>query len=256
MKKVSIYLSVLTILFSTSLSAFDFNEANNHFSQRENNPSAIAKARSLYEQGLNSSSKSEQLYAVEQLGRLAYYEGDLLTPQSESSKRVKIFDQCLEYVETINPSKFGKTEAYYYWKTTCLALWGRAAGMFSAAGRLGELKDNMKQGLELDSNYAGGGLHRVIANIKLHASWLSGLQDRPGALVQIELAIQKGPQFYNAYLSKAEILRALNNDGEALQVLETAKKELERLARNNQLPAGYEPESKVFLKQIKEALKK
>lgn len=255
MKNLFVLLSSIVFLMSTSLFAFDFTAADSFFAKRENNPSAIASARSLYESGLSSTVKSEKVYAVEQLGKLAYYEGDLLTSSSESSKQAKIFEKCLNYVENINPTSFGKSGAYYYWKATCLAMWGRAAGMFAAAGRLGELKEVMKSGLEFDSFYAGGGMHRVVAGVKLNASWLSGLQDREGALVHIDQAIAKGSTFFNAYVLKAEILRKLNRDDEALVVLEDAKRKLEKLVRNNNLPEGYEVEARVFLQQIKAALR-
>ena len=247
--------ALLTVFVGTSAAAYDFSEADALFKQRENNLGAISKARGLYEQALSGSSKEDLMHAVERLGKLAYYEGDLLLSQDESSKRKQIFSKCLEHVESINPSKIGKTGTYFYWKTACLALWGRAAGMISAAGRLGELKDSMRQGLEFDAEYAGGGMHRVVATIHLRASWLSGLQNYEKALLQINEAIAKGPEYFNVYVVKAEILKALDRDNEALQVLETAKRELEKLERAKQLPANLEPETRVFLKQIKEALR-
>jgi tetratricopeptide (TPR) repeat protein len=255
MKKIQILVGALfTVFLGTSAVAYDFSEADTLFAQREDS-STIAKTRALYEKALSSSaSREDLLHAVERLGKLAFYEGELLTSQDDSSKRKQIFSKCLDYVENVNPSKIGKTGIYFYWKTSCLALWGRAAGMLSAAGRLSELKDNMKQGLEFDMDYAGGGIHRVVATIHLRASWLSGLQDYEKALVQINEAVKKGPEYFNVYLVKAEVLRALNRNNEALVVLENAKRELEKLVRANKLPLNLEPESKVFLKQIKFAL--
>ncbi len=256
MKKVQFLVAALfTVLICTAAVAHDFSEADAAFALREDS-STIAKTRGLYEQALNSSaSKEDLLHAVERLGKLAYYEGELLLSQDDSSKRKQIFSKCLEYVENINPAKIGKSENYFYWKTSCLALWGRAAGMISAAVRLGELKDNMKQGLEFNTDYAGGGMHRVVATIHLRASWLSGLQDYEKALVQINEAAQKGPEYFNVYVVKAEILKALDRGNEALVVLETAKRELEKLIRAKQLPVNLGPESKIFLNQIKAALR-
>ncbi len=257
MKRLAILVgTLLTVLIGASANAYDFSKADALFKQRDNNLSAIAQARGLYEQALNSSSSKEDLmHAVERLGKLAYYEGDLLLAQNESSKRAQVFSKCLEYVESISPAQIGKTGAYFYWKTACLALWGRAAGMFAAAGRLGELKESMKQGLALDPDYAGGGMDRVIATINLRASWLSGLQDYNAALEHINKAVVKGPQYFNVYIVKAEILKALDRDNEALVVLETAKRELEKLIATNNLPTDLEAESRIFLKQIKTALR-
>lgn len=258
MSKLFLPLLTLALALSASANAFDFSQADALFKQRENNATAIGQARALYQDGLNSQSKDEKAYAAQQLGRLAYYEGELLTAEDSHSKRVEIFSQCMDDMDKAGPSIIGDTAQHFYWKTVCMALWGRSASKLSVLWRLSELKELMKHGLEVDSNYEGGGMHRVVATIKVRTksmSWLpGGLYDLQGALTHIDQAIAKGPNFYNAYVVKAEILKNLGRDDEALALLEKTKRELEAKVRGSRLPEGFEPESRAFLKQIRNAL--
>lgn len=242
----------LTLILSATVGAFDFSQADQFFAKRENNPSAIASAKALYQQALDTSSnKDEILYAMEQFGKLSYYEGDLLTPKSDSGKRVEIFSKCMDNADKIQNIKPG---AFYYWKTACMALWGKSANWFSVAWRLSDLKDLINKGLALGDSYEGGGMERVVANIQVRSPSISGLLDYNAALLHINSAIAKGPQYYGAYIVKAEILKALGRENEGVTLLEATKRDLETRVRNNQLPKGLEPESKMFLLGVKAAL--
>ena len=242
----------IALALSTAVAAFDFSQADQFFANREKNPSAIASAKALYQQALDTSgNKDEVLYAMEQFGRLSYYEGDLLTPQSDSNKRVEIFSKCMDNADKIQNIKPG---AFYYWKTACMALWGKSASWFSVAWRLSNLKDLINKGLTLNDSYEGGGMERVVANIQVKSPSISGLIDHNAALIHINSAIAKGPQYYGAYITKAEILKALGREDEGIKLLEATKRDLEGKIRNNQLPKGLEPESKMFLLGIKAAL--
>src|SRR5258706_4418025 len=102
-------------LFALPLSAgFDFSVADSLFAERENNPSKITEARAIYRRALNEAKGDDLVRAMDYLGKLAYYEGDLLTAENNHDKRVQIFQQCQDDVEKISPQKLGKeVDAYY-----------------------------------------------------------------------------------------------------------------------------------------------
>jgi tetratricopeptide (TPR) repeat protein len=257
MRRLSFLLLVLLSLSLPALAAIDFSTADALFAQRENSPSNIAQARGLYQEALKSGQGRELVHAMEQLGRLAYYEGELLTPEDDHGKRVAIFQQCQDDVEKISPSKLGKeVAAYYYWKAACLALWGKSASSWSVPGRLGSLEDAMNKGLALDPSFEGGGMHRVIGSVYLKSKglrWIPGLWrffDPNKALEHIEMAVRIGPQYYVAWLTKAEVLKELGRSDEGLKLLQDKKRELELLKRANNLPSGLEAESKLVLRQM------
>lgn len=262
MKKLSSLVLVLTVALTGSAFAVDFGAADALFSQRENSLTNIAQARTIYQQALRQSSGDDLVYAADHLGKLAYYEGELLTDPKNHSRRVEIFQQCQDDMESISPAKLGKkVPAYFYWKATCTALWAKSASSFSVPGRVGALESAMDEGAKLDGSFAGGGIYRVMGSVYLKSkmlSWIPGLgrfYDPAKALDCIEKAIGFGPQYYNAYLVKAEILKELGRGDEGLQLLQEKKRELDGLARRNSLPAGLEPESKMILRQMSDLMK-
>lgn len=249
-------------LFSLSASAaVDFSAADALFAQREGNLENIRNARSLYRSALDTGQGQELVHAMEQLGKLAYYEGELLTAADNHDRRVEIFQQCQDDVEKISPAKIGReVPTYYYWKAACIALWGKSASSFRVPGRLGTLEEAMIKGLALDPSYEGGGMHRVIGTVYLKSKtlrWIPGLSrfyDVDKALQHIDMAVKIGPQYYAAWLTKAEVLKELGRGEEGLLLLQSKKRELEMLRRNNTLPTGLEPESKIILRQMSEAM--
>ena len=74
-------------------------------------------------------------------------------------------------------------------------------------------------------------------------------------MVYINKSINVGPQFYNAYLIKAETLIELGNRPAAIALLEGVRTDLEQRVKDGKLPAGLEPESKVYLQRIKKMLR-
>lgn len=253
------YLSqvVFIILLSGPSYGFDFTSADALFARRENNLENISSARQIYQRALKSAQGEELLHAVEHLGKLAYYEGELLVAESDHSARRKIFQQCQDDVESINPAKTGKEyPAYFYWKSACIALWAKSAKPWSVPGRIGDLEDAMNRGLELDASYEGGGIHRIMGSVYLKSkalSWVPGLgrfYDPAKALSHIEKAIEMGPEYYNAHMVKAEILKELDRGNEGKKLLQEKANELSMRVGRNSLPLGLEPESKVLLKQM------
>ena len=251
------------IAFSGFGFAYDFTAADSLFAKRESNLSNIAKARTLYEQALNQVSGEEKVYAAEQLAKLAYYEGELLTSEDNDSKRVDIFQKCQDDMEKVSPAQMEGQEyaAYYYWKSACMALWAKSASSFAVLGRVADLEAAMLRGAEVDGSYDGGGVHRVMASVYLKSKamrWIPGLSrfyDPKKALVHINQAINYGPEFYNAYLVKAEIIKELKQKREGLDLLKSKQEELARRVKNNTLPEGLEPESKAVLGQMTQLIK-
>ena len=144
---------------------------------------------------------------------------------------------------------------YYYFKTACIALWAKEAGPLAAIGKLGELQDAIREGLAFDTNYEGGGLHRVVAAIYVRSKGILPIMFNPTyALAQINKAIDKGPQFYNAYFIKAQALDATNQKDKAIDLLEKTIADLEKRVKDNTLPKGYEPETKGELYEMKKFL--
>ncbi len=254
MKKLStVWVLGSLTLFSLSASAFDFRVADAAFDARENNRGNIAKARNIYASALDSpnANAQERLHAMERRGRLDYYEGDLLLSEDDSDARLAIFGGCLEAVE-----KIPKGPQYYYWKLACTGLYAKSAGHLERIGIAFKLQSIIDDGIKYAASYEGAGVYRVAAGIYMNsAGRVFGLYDPDKALVYIDIALKKGPQYSNAILMKAGILKILERRSEGLQLLQDAKENLEDMISDHKLPAGLEPETKVIAGKIKDALR-
>ncbi len=253
----------IAVLFSTfSFAEHDFSAAEKEFAMRSNSKEGrehIAKAKKLLTPVLEDkkSSDKDKLKAMELLGKLAYYEGELLTPETDTGARDKIFDTCanqaetlskIEVVSKLDPSKKTKTGEYYYWRSVCLALKAKTASTFAKLGIVGPLKRALSGGLELGDHYEGGGIYRTAAGIHIKSSGrVFGLYDTELALKEIDKAIVIGPTHYNAFLIKAQVLRELGRKDEANDLLKKKVAELKALPEEK-YPAGFVPETKEFLR--------
>ena len=211
MKNFKLLVLVTLALSAFSVQAYDFSKADELYEQRDPSLKTVSEARALYNAALKHVEGDELVYAVERLGRLAYYEGDLITTSEETEKRVAIFGRCMKVTELIRPDRLGyEHPAYYYWKTTCFGFWGKAAGELEAMGQLGDFKDALRAGVRLKASkkYAGGGIFRDAGATysKSKAMKLLGLYDLDKAWKLINFAIKTGPEYYSVYLIKAEIL--------------------------------------------------
>lgn len=252
--KRMVYLG-LTVLFSSmSALAYNFSEADGFFAARENNPANLKKAEDLYQSALGQVSGRELLYAVEQLGKVYYYWGDLLTPDSNEAARKTIFGRCRNMVERAHPSKVGDNPQYFYWKSACLALWGKSAGLFEKMAIKDELVRTMEDGFQRSDNYEGGGVHRVATGVYIRSANVPfvGLYDVDKASYHVNKAIEmdKENKFYNAYVLKAEVLVAQGKSDEAQELLEDKKAELDQRIAAHNLPADVSVESKVISKHM------
>ncbi|MEI6806173.1 MAG: hypothetical protein WCK49_06660 [Myxococcaceae bacterium] len=227
-------------LLSTAYAA-DFSKADALFAQRENNFDAIHQARALYQDVLyNDGDQTEQMRAMNQLGKLAYYEGELLTPMDDSSTRKSIFAQNQEYAEHVGSA---------YWKALSLALWCQSASSAEAWWYLDDFKAAANLAFENDVIVNDGGIFRLLAGVYIKSTELEsyGLYDPKLALEYANKAIELGPNQLEAYWIKANVLRELKQP-------EAAKQLLENILETFHSTPELEPENKVISERIKKEL--
>jgi len=252
------------------LADFDFTQADKDFSARsetKEGQAAVEKAKVVYEKVLKDpkSTNQDKLHAVEHLGKIAYYVGELLTSEDDSSKRVEIFSDCVQNVEAIAhieiPSKKDaaqktKTPEYLYWRSVCLALEAKSSNVFKRMGLASSIKSSLKNGLEVGDAYEGGGIFRAAAGVYIKpAGRIFGLYQPEEALTLIDKALNLGADHYNVYLIKADVLDALSKKEEAQKVLQEGFDKLKTLGESK-YPKDLEPETKIFKKKIEARLPK
>lgn len=256
-------LAVASVSVSVSALAFDFGAADALFVQREQGPTKIAEARAAYATDLTNLNGAEKIYAVEQLARLDYYEGLILGEQGNKDARKAIYSRCLDTVESnISPAKVGPTPQYYYWKASCLALWGNANGVSASLGRIPELLRLINDGLSTDTRYEGGGLYRLASAVYLKIPEIFGggvdksfdygtralsSQAFPGSQ---DPATATGDYFFNVYEHRAQALAKKGRKAEAIALLKEA---IERVDGGD-LPVGREPETRLHKRELEATL--
>ncbi|NBX17159.1 MAG: hypothetical protein EBR09_07325 [Proteobacteria bacterium] len=256
-------LAVGALSVSLSAFAYDFGTADALFAQREQGPSKIAEARAAYATGLTNLNGAEKIYAVEQLARLDYYEGLILGDQGNKDARKAIYNRCLDTVEAnISPAKVGPSPQYYYWKASCLALWGNANGVSASLGRIPELLRLINDGLSTDTRYEGGGLYRLGAAVYLKIPEIFGggvdksfdygtralaSQAFPGTQ---DPATATGDYFFNVYDHRAQALAKKGRKSEAIALLREAIERIE----GGDLPSGREPETRLHKRDLEATL--
>lgn len=240
------------LIFATTAVAYDFSAADRAYANREDNVGEIKKAEELYKNALQQVQGREKVYAVEQLGRLYYYWGDMLTGKGDEFKgtRKDIFGRCRAVVENIK----GSGAPYYYWKSLCLALWGGAANFIEKMSIKDELVGTLREARESYGSYESGGPHRVSAAVFIRSANIPGvgLYDKKEALKQIDTAIALDTKqlYYYAYVLKAEILNAMGRKADADTLLNAKRPELEDKLEDGLIPAYLIPESKVTSREM------
>lgn len=248
---------------SVTAFAFDFGAADALFQQREQGPAKIAEARAAYATGLTNLNGAEKIYAVEQLARLDYYEGLILGDQGNKDVRKAIYNRCLDTLENnISPSKVGPTPQYYYWKASCLALWGNANGVSASLGRIPELLRLINDGLTTDNRYEGGGVSRLASAVYLKIPEIfGGGVDKSFEFSTRALSSQAfpgsespetatGDYFFNVYDHRAQALAKKGRKAEAVALLKEA---IERIDSGD-LPVGREPETRLHKRDLEATL--
>jgi len=274
--KITAILSFSALLSSGVAFAGIFDAADAAFAQRENNLAKIAEARTAYKNVLNAVDGDERVYAVEQLGKLAFYEGDLLTSLDQNpARRTAIFADCREFVETIANMSEAVTQ-YHYWKLQCTAFWVQSAPLLSRLAQIGAIKryfnsivgDNIEPRPEvgIDTRYMGGGIYRVIAGVikdDLSSLVRSDLPNRAKALDLADKAIASsaypgddnaGDSYYSNFRGRGDVLNRLGRKDEAKAWLNKYIGEIDELIAGNELPVGLEAETKAEQAMMKTIL--
>jgi len=294
---VSLWINVRNITVAAALAlaaipalAIDFTAADALFANRESGRAVVGQARDAYLQLLGqATTQGDKIRVVEQLGRLALYEGEMLVPKSDTAARRQIFGDCWcketsvlrgacvkpGFLDTISPANLGhSTPAYFYFRGLCSGYWGEAANLIERATFSGVLRDNINDGLAQsndDLNYEGGGIHRVVANVWSNpAARVVGLYNVHGALDQANLALAApatggngpGTVYFDNARTKVAVLQQLNQDepsggwkSQAVSYLDDTLIDMNDRVSSSQVPSDRAPEFKVFFQRLKEDYK-
>ncbi|MDE3270155.1 MAG: hypothetical protein OYH77_07715 [Pseudomonadota bacterium] len=258
----------------SSSDAYDFSAADAQYALRstsEDGVAAISKALSLYREALDQLSDDDLLYAVAQISRLYAYLGDMVLPMDASKQRMRTFDNCLDTLKKyIEPGKFGrKTPEYYYFKITCLALWGKSANPLQALIRIPTLKSAIDEGMKLDTRLEGGGILRMVAAVYLNQKAKPlGLYRPKEAADLIDRALKSeeiedraypypisGADMLENYYFQAISLWENDRKDDAITLLEDTIAEYEELIEMDALFEGREPETLIYVDRTKNLLK-
>lgn len=239
--------------------AYDFSAADAAFAGRTDAAQA-ALARDLYSKSLASVSGDEKIYAVEQLARVDYYEGNK-TPESDDANRKKIFKRCMDSVENIK-STASSHPAYNYWRGLCLASWAKANGVLKSLEKAGEIIELIEKGRGVDETYEGGGFFRLGAAVYLNLPPLFGGDVNKAwdysqkAIASAAYAGSKSPDtdtgnyYYAVYLYASQIAAKRDSKDAARAI---ANEAIERIEAGDVSP-DRAPETAINLKEIKDYL--
>lgn len=267
---------VFSAVLGASAQAGVFDEADALFAERENNVEKIAAARSAYKTALRTVDGADRIYAIEQLGRLAFYEGEHLNDLDRGARRrTEIFADCREFVEAIANVPEAVTQ-YHFWKLQCTAFWVQSAPLLSRLAQIGSIKryfnsivgDNLEPRPEvgIDTRYQGGGIYRVIAGIikdDLSSLIRDDLPNRAKAMDLADMAMASqaypgdpnaGDAYYSNFRGRGDLLIKLGRNDEAREWLNRYIAEIDELIAANELPAGMEVETKAEQNTMKRLL--
>lgn len=252
-----------------------FKEADELFAERLDGLQAVNKARSAYEAIYRDATDGDLAYAVQQLGRLAIYEGTHLISESDRRRKARVFDQCRTMVLPLEEFEAHAT-IYVFWRMTCSSLFMQYA---SIPQRLGAIRGVRKQfnrvvdddleikpELNLDPRYMGGGIYRILAGIYSNETAnmvRSSLPDHEKSFAMIARALASQPfpgsplwgsDFYSNYTYKARTLGIMGRASEKKETLDSAIEEIQERIEDEDLPQGFEPETIAELSVMRELL--
>lgn len=245
--------------FAFSVHAYDFSEADALFDARNGSLDGVAEARRMYKDAMHEVSCEELVHAVERFGALSLFEGGLVLPESEKTRRANIFENCRNVVEKISPDNLGKEHpAYYYWKSTCFGLWAQSANEMDALPLIGDFKRTLHAGIKLKDSkkYENGGIYRVAAAAYMASEKLAlfGMYDLKLAYKLASAAVKLGPEHASAKVIKSKVLAKLGKNDDAKELLENVIDTLEEQVRTGSLDPKTGPEDVFVLKMAKEML--
>jgi hypothetical protein len=247
-----------------------FDQADALFAQREGSSANVHAARADYEQIASAATGDDLAYCVQQIGRLAVYEGDYLLPadSGNDAARASLFDECRTYAKKLEGDQ-SHVNAYAFWRMACTAQWMQYA---TVADRLAQLSDtkayfdkvvtdslDIDAALGLDLSYQGGGMQRTLTAIyanQLSSLMRSTLPDGQKALAMANAALadpayagdpNAGADYYRNYRHKAIALAFLGDKADEASTLSDAIAEIQARASDDALPPGMEPETRAEL---------
>jgi hypothetical protein len=253
-----------------------FDHADSLFTQRGNNRPKIAEARAAYLALVTDDMPIEnRVYAVQQVGWLAHYEGTYLIPSNRKKEIAAVFNECYELASTIGESLEYKT-MNVFWALSCRSLWMQVATLSQQLAALKSMKHELgliidddlevHTHLNVDTRYMGGGVSRVLSGIFRtdQASMIRNtLPNKPFSLEMVARALSARPypgtnmwgiEFYKNYTYKATSLISLGEDESAEELLEDIIEEVEERIEDEDLPESLEPETLGELEKMRDLL--
>jgi tetratricopeptide (TPR) repeat protein len=234
-----LFLWVLSFAFYCH--AADFSKADELYAKRENNLDAIHEAMAIYRDILNQSQEPElRMRAMTFLGRLAFYEGELLTPTDDTGRRMEIFAALQTDAEQVGSA---------FWRALALGLWCRSAGVAAAWWYLGDLKEALNRALIEEPNVEEGGIYRILAGLYSASSALSiyDLYNLDLALQYANQAATIAPHRLEVHLLKSYVLHKLGRTEEAADLM---RKSIAEFSNKTDLS----PENKIYLQRVQQKL--
>ena len=243
-----------------------FDHADQLFEQREGSSQNISDSRAEYLRLIPLVTENDLGYAIQQIGRLAVYEGTYMISDDPANnpRKAQIFNECKTLSAKIKdfPSQF---TVYTYWRLACSALWIRYATATDRLVQISQIKlefdDLVNDQLDIradrsvDLRYQGGGINRVLSGIysdTLSALIRRGLPNGTKALDMADQALRaraypgdpnQASDYYSNHRYRAQALRSLFRSGDAVSEVVTAISEIEERASGGDLPVGMVPET-------------
>jgi hypothetical protein len=266
MRQVCKGLALVAACVSTVSLAGPYDEADRLFATRDGGSPAVAQARAAYKAALTGRTGEDLVYGVQQVGRLAVYEGQYLLGADNQNKarKAEIYQDCRATAELLRDDAAHRTE-HAYWRTACTSLWMKFASVLDRLSELPRVKADfnelvgpdleVKAELGIDQRYQSGGLERVLAAI--YANSLSSMirDTLPNPAKSLEMADRalsespfpgdsaSGADYYRNHRQRADSLVALARAAEARSFLADAIAEIDERATDGDLPVGLETET-------------
>jgi hypothetical protein len=133
--------AVLTVLTAVALHAQAaragvFDAADALFVRRAEGSAVIGQARAEYKRVLQAATGLDKAYGIQQIGRLAVYEGMYVLNDDQRSQRAALYGDCRSLAATISGDAALKTY-YAYWRLQCTALWMKFATVAERLAQIG-----------------------------------------------------------------------------------------------------------------------
>jgi hypothetical protein len=266
------------IAISGNLYAADFSTADQLFAARAQGLAAVDAAKAEYRHQLGQvRNDQEKIYAIGQMSRLDIFVGGMLQGADVTQDvRNERLDECIGNVDQIAATK---SQEYYYYYLSCIALRARQANMFERikyglmmASIQGDALNSTKnsQG-QYQGGIEGGGLLRVISAVRANTKAKPlGLYNAQEGVEFARYAVDTAKTYVRPfgelsgrdyfenyyYLARAEINLGMDEGSRARveqgkQTVLTALQKISDMKDFNELPPGREPETSFYEQELK-----